>query len=346
LYAVLVRIRRASGIFRQQQRGAGSMKRTAAICIAIAGTVLWTIAHAADTYPVKPVRIITPYVAGGNADIQARYIAERLGEALGKQFVVDNRGGANGIIGLELAARSPPDGYTLLFVANTYTVTPSLLSKVPYDTIRDFQPITLVGETPELFIGNTALAANNVKEVIALAKSRPGQLNYGSTGNGSPSHVSGALFELLAGVKLVHVAYKGMPASNLGVMTGQIQLGFPSLTSVYSLVKAGKLKAFAITTKKRSALAPDIPTMDEAGVPGYEASIWNGVLAPTGTPKAIVNLLHDTIVQILKSPQAAERYAAVGAEIRYNSPEEFAVLIRTETAKWAKVIKAAGIRVE
>jgi tripartite-type tricarboxylate transporter receptor subunit TctC len=322
------------------------MMRFAVLCTAVAGTILGAPAQAADPYPVKPVRMIVPYVAGGNADIQARYIAERLGEALGKQFIVDNRGGANGMIGFELAARSPPDGYTLVFVANTYTVTPSLYAKVPYDTIKDFQPITLVGETPELFIGNASLPASSVKEVVALAKSRPGQLNYGSTGNGSPSHLSGALLELLAGVKLVHVPYKGMPASNMGVMTGQIQLGFPSFTSVFPLVKAGKLKAFAITTKKRSSLAPDIPTMDEAGVPGYEASIWNGVLVPTGTPKAIVNRLHATILATLKSPQAVERYANVGAEIRYNSPEEFAVLIRAELAKWAKVIKAAGIRID
>ena len=314
--------------------------------MALAAMVPATSSQAAETYPVKPVRLIVPYVAGGNADIQARYIAERLTEALGKQFIVDNRGGANGIIGLELGARSPPDGYTLIFVANTYAVTPSLVSKLPYDTVKDFQPITLVGETPELFVGTNALGASTVKEVIALAKGRPGQLNYGSTGNGSPAHMAGALFELISDVKLVHVPYKGMAASNLGVMTGQIQLGFPSFTSVFPHVKAGKLKAFAITTKKRSTLAPDIPTMDEAGVRGYEASIWNGVLAPAGTPKAIVNRLHDTLVQILKSPQAAERYANVGAEIRYNTPEEFAVLVRAELAKWAKVVKAAGIRVE
>ena len=320
--------------------------RIAALSMFIAAVMLGTSAHAADPYPVKPVRLIVPYVAGGNADIQVRYIAERLSEALGKQFIVDNRGGANGMIGLELAARAAADGYTLVFVANTYTVSPSLFARVPYDTVRDFQPISLVGDTPELFIGTNALAANSVKEVIALAKSRPGQLNYGSTGNGSPSHLAGALFELMTGTKLVHVPYKGMAASNLGVMTGQIQLGFPSFTSVFPNVKAGKLKAFAITTKKRSALAPEIPTMDEAGVPGYEASIWNGILAPTGTPKAVVNRLHETIVQILKSPQAAERYANVGAEIRYNSPEEFAVLVRAELAKWAKVIKAAGIRVD
>jgi len=322
------------------------MQRIVLICIIIASAVVATSVRAADMYPVKPVRMIVPYVAGGNADIQARYMAERLSEALGKQFVVDNRGGANGMIGLELAARSPPDGYTILLVANTFTVSPSLFSKVPYDTVKDFQPITLIGETPELFIGNTALAASSVKEVVALAKSRPGQLNYGSSGNGSPSHLAGALLELMTGIKLVHVPYKGMAPSNLGVMTGQIQLGFPSFTSVHPHVKAGKLKAFAITTKSRSALAPDIPTMDEAGVRGYEASIWNGILVPAGTPKAIVNRLHETIVQILKSPQAQERYANVGAEIRYNSPEEFQALIRTELAKWAKVIKAAGIRVD
>jgi tripartite-type tricarboxylate transporter receptor subunit TctC len=322
------------------------MNRVPLLSIAAAAIMLGSSVHAADTYPVKPVRLIVPYVAGGNADIQARYIAERLTEALGKQFIVDNRGGANGMIGVELAARSAPDGYTLVFVANTYTVSPSLFAKVPYDTVRDFQPITLVGETPQLFIANTTVAANSVKELVVLAKGQPGKLNYGSSGNGSPSHLAGALLEMMTGIRLVHVPYKGMSPANLGVMTGQIQLGFPSFTSVFPHVKAGKLKAFAITTKKRSALAPDIPTMDEAGVPGYEASIWNAILAPAGTPKAVVSRLQETTVQILKSPQAVERYANVGAEIRYSSPEELAALIRTELAKWAKVIKAAGIRVE
>jgi tripartite-type tricarboxylate transporter receptor subunit TctC len=322
------------------------MNRIALVCIAAAGALAGTIGHAADTYPTKPVRMIVPYVAGGNADIQARYIAERLTEALGKQFIVDNRGGANGMIGLELAARSPADGYTILLVANTFTVSPSLFSKVPYDTVRDFQPVTLIGETPQLFIGTTAVTANNVKEVIALAKGRPGQLNYGSTGHGSPSHMAGVLLEYITGAKLVHVPYKGMQASNLAVMTGEIQLAFPSLTSVLQHVKAGKLKAFAITSKSRSTLAPAIPTMAEAGVPGYEASIWNGILAPAGTPRDIVQRLHEAIVQTLKTPQAQERYANVGAEIRYNSPDEFRKLIVAEMAKWGKVIRAAGIRVD
>jgi tripartite-type tricarboxylate transporter receptor subunit TctC len=290
--------------------------------------------------------MIVPYVAGGNADIQARYIAERLTDVLGKQFVVDNRGGANGMIGLELAARSPADGYTIVLVANTYTVNPSFFAKIPYDTVKDFQPVTLVGETPELMIGSNAVAANSVKEVIALAKSRPGELNYSSSGNGSPAHLAGSLFSLMTGTKLVHVPYKGMAPANLGVVTGQIQIGFPSLTSVLPLVKAGKLKAFAITTKRRSTIAPELPTMDEAGVPGYEASIWNGILVPAGTPKAIVTRLHDAIVQILKTPQAQERYVNVGAEIRYNSPEEFQALIQSELAKWAKVVKATGIRMD
>src|SRR5262245_17641044 len=314
--------------------------------IALAGALAGAFVHAADIYPVKPVRMIVPYVAGGNADIQARYIAERLTEALGKQFIVDNRGGANGMIGLELAARSPADGYTVLLVANTFTTSPSLCSKVPYDTVRDFQPITLIGETPELFTGTNTVAASSVKDVIALVKNRPAQLNYGSTGHGSPSHLAGALLEFTTGTKLIHVPYKGAPASLLGVITGEVQLGFPSLTSVLPHVKAGKLKAFAITTKSRSTLAPAIPTMDEAGVPGYETSIWNGILAPSGTPAPTVNLLHDTIVQILKSPLAQERYAHVGAEIPYNSPDEFRKLIAAETAKWGKVVRAAGIRVD
>jgi tripartite-type tricarboxylate transporter receptor subunit TctC len=336
----------AERIKTQNPRPRRTTRRIGALCVAFAAALGATSLQAADAYPSKPVRMIVPYVAGGNADIQARYIAERLSDALGKQFVVDNRGGANGVIGLDLGARSPADGYTLIFVANTYCVTPSLISKLPYDTVKDFQAITLVGETPELFVGNNALPANNVKELIAYAKSRPGQLNFGSSGNGSPSHMAGSLFELMAGVKLVHVPYKGMAASNIGVIAGQIQLGFPSFTSAFPSVKSGKLKAFAITTKKRSTLAPDIPTMDEAALPGFEASIWNGVIVPAGTPKAIVNRLHDTIVEILKTPQAAERYANVGANIRYDSPEEFTALIRAELAKWAKVVKAAGIRID
>ena len=322
------------------------MKRIAIIWIAIAAVIAGSPARAADTYPLKPVRLLTPYSAGGNADIQARYMAEKLGEMLGKQFIVDNRPGANGIIGMETVARSAPDGYTLMLIANTFTVNPSLYKNIPFDTVKDFQPISLVGETPLLLIAHPSVAAGNVKELLALAKAKPGQLNFGSSGNGSPAHMAGALLETMTGVKLVHVPYKGMAAAIVDVMSGQIQLSFPSMTSVLPQVKAGKVKAYAITISKRSALAPNIPTMSEAGVPGYEASIWNGILAPAATPRPIVNRLHDAIVQILKTPQAAERYANVGAEIRYSTPEELHALIKSDMAKWAKVIKAANIRMD
>lgn len=321
------------------------MKTIVLIGIAIAGAVLATSAPAADPYPARPVRMITPYAPGGNADIQARYMAERLTEVLGKQVVVDNRAGANGMIGMELTARSPADGYTLMLVASGFTVNPGLYAKVPYDTVKDFQPVSLVGDTPLLFVANNSVQAGNVKELLALAKTRPGQFNFGSSGNGSPAHLAGALLEVMTGVKLVHVPYKGTAGALVDVMSGQVQLGFPSMTSSLAHVKSGKLKAYAITVKKRSALAPDIPTMDEAGVPGYEASIWNGIVAPAGTPKPIVDRLHQAIVEILKSPQAKERYAHVGAEIRYNTPEEFQALIRSEIAKWAKVIRASGVSV-
>ena len=322
------------------------MKRIVPIGITIAAAVLATPALTAKTYPARPVRMIVPYASGGNADIQARYMAETLTDALGNQFVVDNRPGANGMIGGELAAHSPADGYTVMLIANTFTVNPGLYPKVPYDTVKDFQPISLVGETPVLFVANPVVAASNVKEFVALAKSRPAQLNYGSSGNGSPSHLAGALLEQMSGIKLVHVPYKGIASAMVDVVSGQIQICFPSITSALPLVKSGRLKVFGIATKSRSTLAPDIQTMSEAGVPGYEASIWNGLLTPAGTQRSIVNRLNEAIVRILKSPQARERYAHVGAEIRYNSPEEFQALVRSDIAKWAQVIRAAGIRAD
>ncbi|HYH43423.1 MAG TPA: tripartite tricarboxylate transporter substrate binding protein [Burkholderiales bacterium] len=322
------------------------MKRIVLIFSALAGAWSGSAVHAADPYPTRPVRLIVAYAPGGNADIQGRYLAERLTEALGKQVVVDNRPGANGVIGMELTARSPADGYTLLLVSQGFTVNPAMYPKLSYDTLKDFQPISLIGDTPLLFVANNSVAAGNVKEAIALARSRPGQLNFGSSGNGSPAHLAGALLELMTGVKLVHVPYKATAGALVDVVSGQVQLGFPSLTSSLAQVKAGKLKAFAITVKTRSQLAPDIPTMSEAGVPGYEASIWNGILTPAGTPRPIVNRLNQAIVKLLNSREARERYANVGAEIRYSTPEEFQAFVRTEIAKWAKVVKAAGIMME
>lgn len=303
-------------------------------------------AAAPDAYPTRPIRLIVPFAPGGNADIQGRYAAERLTEGLGKQVVVDNRTGANAMIGTALVAQAPADGYTMLLVASGHAVNPSVVSKLPYDTLKDLQPISLIGSTPLLFVAHPGVSANNVKELIALAKSQPGALNFGSSGNGSPSNLAGALLNQMAGIKLVHVPYKGIAQATLDVMGGQIQLAFPSMTSVLPHVKSGKLKAYAITAAHRSPLAPDLPTMSEAGVPGYEASIWNGLLVPAGTPKPIVTRINQTIVHALKSPEARERYASLGADVLYSSPAEFDAFIRSEMTKWAKVIRESGIRVD
>lgn len=311
-------------------------------CLAMPGANAAT----AGPYPTRPIRLIVPFAPGGNADIQARYVAERLTEGLGKQVVVDNRPGANAIIGTALATQAPADGYTMLLVASSHAVNPSLVSKLPYDTLKDLQPISLVGSTPLIFIAHPGVAANSVKELILLAKSRPNELNFGSSGNGSFANLAGGLLNLMTGIKLVHVPYKGIAAATIDVMSGQIQLGFPSMTSVLPHVKSGKLKAYAVTAARRSTLAPDLPTMSEAGVPGYEASIWNGLLVPAGTPKPIVTRINQTVVQALKLPEARERYASLGSEVLYNSPPEFDAFIRSEMTKWAKVIRDSGIRVD
>jgi tripartite-type tricarboxylate transporter receptor subunit TctC len=302
-------------------------------------------AAAPDAYPTRPIRLIVPFAPGGNADIQGRYMAERLTEALGKQVVVDNRPGANAMIGTALVAKAPADGYTMLLVAPGHAVNPGV-SKLPYDTLKDLQAISLIGSTPLLFVAHPGVSANSVKELIALAKTRPGALNFGSSGNGSPANLAGALLNLMAGIQLVHVPYKGTAQATIDVIGGQIQLAFPSMTSVLPHVKAKRLKAYSITAARRSPLAPGLPTMSEAGVPGYQASIWNGLLVPAGTPMPIVTRLNQTVVDLLKSREAGEHYASIGAEVLYSSPAEFDAFIRSEMTKWAKVIRDAGIRID
>ena len=299
-----------------------------------------------DAYPARPIRLIVPYAPGGNADIIGRYMAERLTDALGKQVVVDNRPGANSIIGTELAARAPADGYTLLIVASAHAINPSLVRKLPYDTLKDLAPISLVGSTPLILVAHPSLPVQNVKQLIAYAKARPGQLNFGSSGNGSPANLAGALFNLMAGVDLVHVAYKGTAQATSDIIAGHVQLGFPSMTSVLPQVKSGKLKGLAMTAAQRSPLAPDMPTVAESGLSGYQASIWNGLLAPSGTPAAIVNKLNGAIVRVLKSAEARERYGGMGADVLVSSPAEFEAFVRAEMIKWAKVIREANIRVD
>jgi tripartite-type tricarboxylate transporter receptor subunit TctC len=297
-------------------------------------------------YPARPVRLIVPYAAGGNADIVGRLVGQRLAENLGQPVVIDNRGGANSIIGTAVAAKSPPDGYTLLIVAPAIATNPSMVKELPYDTLRDLAPISLVGSTPIILVAHPSLPGRTLKELIALARARPGELNYASSGHGSPANLAGALMNLMAGIKLVHVTYKGTAQATNDVIAGHMHLGFPSMTSVLPHVKAGKLKALGITGLKRSPLAPEIPTVAEGGLPGYQASIWNGLLAPAGTPGPVIARLNAETVKGLGSPEMRARFAGLGADIETSSPGDFRAFIESETKKWARVIRESGIRVE
>ncbi len=301
-------------------------------------------ANAADPYPARPIRLIVPYAPGGNADIMGRVVGQRLAEALGQPVVIDNRPGANSIIGTEIAARSAPDGHTLLLVAVGHATNPSLLKKLPYDTLRDLAPIGLTGSTPIVLVASFGFPVDSIKSLIAFAKTRPGQINFATSGTGSPGHMAGALFNMMTGVTLTHVPYKGTAQATTDVIAGHIQSGLPSLTSVLPHIRSGKLKALGITAAQRSPLAPELPTIAEAGVPGYQANIWNGLLAAGATPRPIIARLHRELVRQLTLPETRERYASLGADVLTSTPEEFGAFIRAEIAKWQRVIKASGMQ--
>ncbi len=304
-------------------------------------------AAAENSYPIRPVRLIAPFSAGGGVDIVARLVAQRLSEKWGQQVVVDNRTGATGIIGTDLAAHATPDGYTLLMGnAATHAVNVSLFKKLPYDAVRDFVPITLVGRVPEMLVVHPALPAASVQELIALAKAKPGELTFGSAGSGSPPHLAGELFQSLAKIRLVHIPYKGSAPALTDLIAGQINMYFSNILSAVPYVKGGRLRGLGVTSAKRSVVAPDIPAIAEAGLPGYEDYNWYGVLAPKGTPKAIVDKLHTDIVQVVKSRDVEDRLTKDGAEVIANTPAEFAKFIRDEIQKYAQIIKQSGLRTE
>ena len=317
------------------------LRASGALGIACAGGAI----HA-QIYPDKPVRVIVAYAAGGNADILARIISQKLAEALGQQFVVDNRGGANGVIGTELVAKAAPDGYTLLFVASGHAINPGLYAKLPFDPIRDFAPISLVGSTPQIITVTAALPATTIKSLVALAKSRPGALSYASQGNGSPGHLAGALFNSLNGVNIVHVPYKSTAQGTTDLISGQVQVMFPSATSVLPHIRSGKLRGIAITSRQRSTLAPELPTAIQSGMPGYESGIWNGVLAPAGTPLAIVDRLNGALAKIIQTSDTRERILGTGADPMTSTPAEFGAFISAEIRKWGKVIKDSGAKLD
>jgi tripartite-type tricarboxylate transporter receptor subunit TctC len=303
-------------------------------------------AQAQGTYPTKPVRLIVPSVAGGGTDISARLIAPKLSEYLGQQVVVENRAGAAMIIGGDAVAHSPPDGYTLLMGISTLTINPSIHKKMPFDALRDFAPISQVVAQPNVLVVHPSVPAKTVKELIAFTRTHPNQLDYGSAGVGSNPHLTMELFLSMAGIKMVHVPYKGLAPAMIDIISGQLTVMSSTMLSGITYVRDGRLRALGVTTAKRSPILPEVPTIAEAALPGYEAAQWYGVLAPAGTPRDIVSKLHAAIVRTLQDAMIRERFLADGAEPVGSSPDEFAAYMRTETEKWAKVIKAAGIKPE
>jgi tripartite-type tricarboxylate transporter receptor subunit TctC len=319
--------------------------RCLAACACAAG-LLQALPAAAQNWPTRPVRIIVPFAAGGPADVFARYIAQRLQEPLGQPFVVEDRPGAGAVIGTDLVAKSPADGYTLLLMSNTHTVNETLLSNKPYDLERDFVAIAPINYSDLVLVANPAVPANNVRELIQLARQRPGKLNYASSGTGTPYHMAGELFKSMSDTKIVHIPYKGSSGARTDVLGGQVDLMFDAVTTMAENVKAGKVKAIATTGKKRSSVLPDVPTVDESGVPGYEATIWLGLLAPKGTPPAIVNRLNEAISKIVSQPDVQQAWAKQGAVAMVMNPQAFDKYVREDVQKWAKVIKTAHIKAD
>jgi tripartite-type tricarboxylate transporter receptor subunit TctC len=309
-------------------------------------TLACTGAAAQAPYPSKPVRFIVPSAAGGGTDIIARALAQKLSESLGQQFVVDNRPGAGQMIGIELAAKSAADGHTILMAASTLAINQIMYKTVPYDPLRDFAPITQAASLANVLVVHPSLPVKSVAELIAYAKQRPGQLNFASAGIGTSPQMSVELLKSMAGIEMVHIPYKGTSPGVVDLLAGQVSVMAPNLLTALPHIKAGKLRALAVTSAKRSEGLPDVPTMAESGLPGYDSTQWYGVLAPAGTSRAIVERLHDEIVRALRAPEVMQRLAADGAEPVGSSPEEFAAFIRSEIDKWAKVARAAGIRAE
>ena len=307
----------------------------------------WVGTAAGQPYPSHAVRVIVPYPPGGGADFVTRVYCKALSDALGQQFVVDNRAGANGNIGAELAAKAAPNGYTLLGVANTtVTINPGLYRQMPIDMLRDLAPVSIFAGQPNVLIVHPSLPARTVRELVALAQAHPGQINYASAGTGSSSHIAAELFRMVAKINIVHVPYKGNGPAMADVLGGQVPMMFNNLAPSVSQVKAGKLRALAVTGERRSTAAPDVPTMAEAGYPGVVFMLWVGLLAPSGTPADIIAKLNAETVRAAELREVRERLSAEGAEPSSSSPAQMAEIMRDETAKWAKVVKAAHIVLE
>jgi len=303
-------------------------------------------ALAAEAYPVKPVRVVVVFPPGGGTDIVARMIFTRLAERMKANFVIDNRGGAGGVIGTDILAKSVPDGYTIGVVSGSHAINPALYSKLPYDSVGDFTPVTMLVSGPGLLVVNPGVPAQNVKELIALAKSKPRNLNYASAGNGTPPHLFAELFKTMAHVDIVHVPYKGNGPAMIDLVSGQVSVSIPTIPSALPYVKSGKLRALGVTSRKRSSILPDVPTIAEAGLPGYDATSWYGVLGPARLPAHIAGLLQQNLAVVLEHSELREKLNAQGLEPVADKPKEFADDIRAELPKWKKVVAASGAKIE
>jgi tripartite-type tricarboxylate transporter receptor subunit TctC len=313
---------------------------------ACAAGLLQALPAAAQQWPTRPIRIVVPFATGGSADVYARFLAQRLPDLLGQPVVVENRPGAGAVIGTDVVAKSPPDGYTLLLMSNTHTVNETLVPNKPYNLTRDFVPVAPINFADLIFVAHPSVAANNVRDLLKVAKERPGKLNYASSGTGTPYHMAGELFKSMSGVYLVHIPYKGSSGARTDLLGGQVDLMFDAVTTMVEQVKAGKVKAIATTGKQRSAVLPDVPTVHEAGLPNYEATIWLGVLAPKGTPQPVVARLNEAITRIVSNPEVQQGWSRQGATAMVMNPQAFDKYVQDDIAKWAKLIKAANIKPE
>jgi tripartite-type tricarboxylate transporter receptor subunit TctC len=318
-------------------------------CI-VGGITVFAVASTAcaqQNYPTRPVRWVVPFAPGGPTDIMSRAIGEKLGQRLGQQFVVDNRGGAGGNIGAEIVARAPADGYTIMIGhVGTHAINLALYAKVPYDPIRDFTPISLLATLPLALVVHPSIPANNVKELIALAQKRPGELNFASAGNGGPTHLTAEVLKSLTKVNIMHVPFKGNAQALTELISGRVQMMFSNLLTSMPHVRAGKLRAIAISPAKRSPQAPDLPTVAESGVPGFDVTPWYGALGPAALPPAITARLNSEVVEILRAPDLRERFVAQGVDLASSTPGQFAALIKAEVPKWRKIVQDSGAKVD
>ena len=308
--------------------------------------LFYPISATAQSYPARPIRLIVPFPPGGVTDTMARVVAPKLSEYLGQQVVAENRGGAGANIGAEIAAKSPPDGYTLMLATITNAIGASLYSKLNYDLVRDFATITQLATTPHILVVHPSVPVKSVKEFVALAKAKPGELAYSSSGSGSAAHLAGELFNSLTGVKTTHVPYKGGGPSMIALVGGEVSLAFATMPSAIGYVRSGRLRGIAVTTERRSPSTPELPTIAETGVAGYEAGSWYGLSAPAGTSKEIIARLHAETIKVLGFPDVKERLFNAGFEIVTSTPEQFAAFTRNEIQKWGKIVKAAGLKVD